>query len=95
MGFIVRDREGFVLTARSRTKLENLGPVATEAFVAFYEIEFSKDLGLRKIFLEGDTLQVVNAIMARIGAGMVILLITYAKCLIVCNLDRLVMLVEW
>jgi hypothetical protein len=53
---IVRDRKDFVLVARSHTKLENLGLVAAEALAAFYATKFSKDLGLRKIFLEGDAL---------------------------------------
>jgi hypothetical protein len=65
MGFIVRDHEGFVLAARSRTKLRNLELVAVEALTAFYATEFSRDLNLRNIFLKGDALQVVNAVKSQ------------------------------
>jgi ribonuclease HI len=62
IGIIVRNHNGLVIAARSRTKMGCLEPVAVEALAAFQAIEFSIELGLQDIILEGDALQVVNAL---------------------------------
>jgi hypothetical protein len=61
MGIVVQDNEGYVVAARSLTKLGRLEPVATEALTVFQVAEFSKGLGLQDIIMECNTLQVVNA----------------------------------
>jgi ribonuclease HI len=48
--------------ARSTTVEFSTEPVVAEAIAALHAAEFSRDLGLQMIILEGDSLQVVNAI---------------------------------
>jgi ribonuclease HI len=62
IGIVVRDYEGHVIAARSVTIMGNLEPIAAEALAAFQATNFSKDLGLQHIILEGDALQVVKAV---------------------------------
>jgi hypothetical protein len=75
VGVIVRDHMGRVIAARSTTVEFSSEPVVAEAIAALHAAEFSRDLGLPKIILEGDSLQVVNAVQdtGPTGAGMVIL----------------------
>jgi ribonuclease HI len=62
VGIIVRDHLGMVIAARSQT-LEFLPePVVAEAIAALHAAEFSRDLGLPTIVLEGDSLQVVKEV---------------------------------
>ncbi len=53
--------EGHVLAAKSFTIVGPLEPIVAEALAALHAVEFNRDLRLRRIILEGDTLQVVNA----------------------------------
>lgn len=60
VSIIVWDHESYILVARSTTKPAILEPVAAKALAALHTVEFSRDLGLQKILLEGDTVQIVN-----------------------------------
>jgi ribonuclease HI len=62
MGIIVRDCAGQVIAAKSQTVFFLQDPVIAEAQAALCAVEFSRDLGLQSIILEGDSLQVVNAL---------------------------------
>lgn len=62
---IVQDHEGWAIAAKSTTFPMMLEPMSAEAFPALNAMEFSRDLGLQQIILEGDTLQVVNVANAR------------------------------
>lgn len=66
VGIIVRDHQGRVSVALSRTIKAMQEPGTTEAMRALSTAEFTKDLGIPDIILEGGCLQVVNAIK---GAG--------------------------
>lgn len=55
------DREGFVIVARSLSKMGNLEPVAAEASAIVHTIAFCKEIGILNIILEGNALQVVQA----------------------------------
>lgn len=61
-GIIVRDYKGFVIAAQSKrlNALQEL--VIAEAMAALVVVEFSRDLGIHSIILEGDSLLVVQAI---------------------------------
>lgn len=60
MGIIVRDHKGYVLTLKSLNKLENLEPITAEVLASLHASEFSRDMGLHKILLEGDAFKVMN-----------------------------------
>jgi hypothetical protein len=62
LGAIVGNHMGFVIAAKSLSKMENLEPAVAEALGALYAAKFSRDLGIRSIIMEGDALQLVNAI---------------------------------
>ena len=66
VGITVRDNRGQVHAASSKTIISAQEPVVAEAMGAFCAAEFSRDLGFQDIDLEGDSLQVVQAIR---GAG--------------------------
>lgn len=53
-----------MLAARNSTKPILLDPIAAEALIALYATEFNRDLGLQRIILEGNAMQVVNAVKA-------------------------------
>ncbi|GLT61043.1 hypothetical protein SLA2020_337780 [Shorea laevis] len=55
---------GLVTAARSHTINFLTEPVVAEAIAALQAAEFSRDLGLPSIILEGDSLQVVKAVAA-------------------------------
>jgi hypothetical protein len=62
LGAIVRNWKGEVLAAQSLTIMGNLKPVADEALWAHHATQLCRDLGLRPLIMEGDVLQVINAI---------------------------------
>lgn len=62
IGLVVSDYNGLVIAVRSLTKMENLKPVAVEALATFCVVEFSKELGLQNIILEGTCFLVVTAL---------------------------------
>ena len=62
VGAILRDDEGRVLAAVSKTLRFCYEPVAGEAVAALYAAEFTRDLGFYDVDFEGDSLQIVNAI---------------------------------
>lgn len=58
------EHEEVHFVAKSMTKLAILEPVPAEALAELYATEFSRDLGLQSINIEGDMVQVVNAMKA-------------------------------
>jgi len=62
LGIVVRDYEGVVLAARSTTKNFLANHVVTEGLVAFHAVELWREIGFFDIILEGDALQIVNAV---------------------------------
>lgn len=62
VGIIVRENKGQVHAAYSKTILSMREPVVAEATGALFAVEFSRDLGIQDVDLEGDSLQVVQAI---------------------------------
>jgi ribonuclease HI len=61
-GVIIRDHRGAVCAAKCKRFNRDYEPVIGEAMAAMEAVEFSKDRGLLDIMLEGDSLQVVQAI---------------------------------
>jgi hypothetical protein len=59
-GIIVRDHMGFVIAAQCDRLDVFQEPVIAEALASLVGVEFSRDLGLPDIILEGDSLQVVQ-----------------------------------
>lgn len=62
IGLIMRDHEGGVIAMLCETKAYVQDPAAVEAIAARRGAEFSADLGVRKVILEGDALQIVQAL---------------------------------
>lgn len=62
IGIVVRDYEGVVLAAHSTTKSVVADPVVTEALAALHAVELCKKMGFNDIILEGDAIQIVQAI---------------------------------
>jgi hypothetical protein len=91
---IVRDYQGIVIAARSYTLGFISKPVVAEAIAALHVVEFSRDLGIPHLILEGDSLQVVNAVqdIDTIGAVMDILLLIFVQSSRVSEAGRFVML---
>jgi hypothetical protein len=61
VGILVWDSEGRVISTQSFIKELTIEPVVAKAMKALHGAEFCTQVGLRHIFLEGDALQVVNA----------------------------------
>jgi ribonuclease HI len=61
-GVIIRDHRGAVCAAKCKRFNRDYEPVIGEAMAAMEAVEFNKDRGLLDIMLEGDSLQVVQAI---------------------------------
>jgi hypothetical protein len=58
---LVRDKEGRVIVGQSLTKEASPDPIVAEAMGAPYVAKICRELGQRHIILEGNALQVVNA----------------------------------
>jgi ribonuclease HI len=63
MGIIARDHEGYVLASMCSIKQFIVDPAVAEAYAALKAVEFCCDLGLWNILLEGDALEIVNALL--------------------------------
>jgi ribonuclease HI len=62
VGVIIRDENGWIVAAMSRTRQGLLEPTTGEAFGAFQAARLITELGLQNIILEGDAKQIVDAI---------------------------------
>jgi hypothetical protein len=62
VGIVVQDFEGVVVAARSATKIFMVAPVVVEALAAFNAMELCNEMGFVDIILEGEALQIVNAV---------------------------------
>ena len=65
LGVIIRDYKGLVSAALSRTLISLQDPVIGEAMGALGTAEFCKDLKFSNVILEGDSKQVVEAILSK------------------------------
>ena len=61
-GVIIRDANGLVVAALSKKFPAPLGPLEVEAKAFESGLQFAKDMGLQKFILEGDSLNVVQAL---------------------------------
>ena len=62
VGVLIRDCNGQVIAALSKKINAPLGPVEVEAKVVEAGVQFTKDIGIQDIILEGDSLTVLNAL---------------------------------
>jgi hypothetical protein len=62
VGVTIREKNGQVVAAMSKTRRGILEPTSGEAFAAYQAACLCKDLGLQYICLEGDAKQVVDAV---------------------------------
>jgi hypothetical protein len=61
IGVVVRDAEGNCIAARCATQKGLVSPVAGEALALYHAACLGVELGGTKIILEGDSIQVINA----------------------------------
>ena len=57
---IVRDYEENVLASMYTIKLFVIGPIVCETWAAWKAIEFCRDLGLQRVMIEEDALEIVH-----------------------------------
>ncbi|XP_059436590.1 uncharacterized protein LOC132169594 [Corylus avellana] len=69
MGVVARNERGQVLVVRSLVKPGRLSPLAAEAWAGGQALIFGKDVGLRKIILEGDSKLMVATVNGRDASG--------------------------
>jgi ribonuclease HI len=65
VGVIIRDGNGLVTAALSRTVNARMDPTTAEATAALHAVELCRDVGVQNLILEGDSLAVVKAIESR------------------------------
>jgi hypothetical protein len=64
IGIVVCDHEGVVLATCITTKNVLVELLVSEALIVFNVVDLCKELGFMNIILEGDALQIVNAVKA-------------------------------
>ncbi|XP_042983222.1 uncharacterized protein LOC122312632 [Carya illinoinensis] len=62
IGIVLRDEKGQIISTMRHKKMQLPDPLLTESYGALVAIQFTKDLGLTQIELEGDSLQVTKAL---------------------------------
>ena len=62
VGFIVRDHEGKVIATMCSSMKFIINPTMVEDYVAWKVVVFCRDLGLKNVILEGDTLNIVHVL---------------------------------
>jgi hypothetical protein len=62
IGVVVRDHQGEIMAALRRRVTCSPAPIQAESAGALAAAEFSRDLGLQDLILEGDSISVVNAL---------------------------------
>ena len=62
MGVVIRDEEGQVIAARCRKLYTPLGPLESEAKAMEMGIMFAREVGIKDVLFEGDSLVLNNAI---------------------------------
>lgn len=62
VGIIVCDHEGSAIMSKCMTRTLISDPTVAEAYGAWSTMEFSSQLGLNKVILEGDSLEIVKAL---------------------------------
>ena len=62
VGVMVRDKKGNVIAAMSRKLDFPLGVLETEAKALEIGVNFAKEVGLRDVVFEGDSLLIINAV---------------------------------
>jgi hypothetical protein len=61
-GVIARDEIGMVVAAMSASRPSITDPATAEAIVAWMMADFYVKLGFRRVFVEGDSVEVVTAL---------------------------------
>jgi ribonuclease HI len=59
---VVRDHLGRVVAARSVTRQGRFEPVAAEAIAAFLAMQTAHEMGIRKVWFEGDAKEITKAV---------------------------------
>ena len=62
IGIVIRDFRGSVKAAMSKPFHGLQEPVVGEAMAALFAVEFGRDIGVKDVIMEGDSLITVNAI---------------------------------
>ncbi|XP_042964623.1 uncharacterized protein LOC122298843 [Carya illinoinensis] len=62
VGVVIRDSQGMVIATQRQRKSLFTEPLLAESYGALIAVNFAWDLGLANIILEGDSLQVVQAL---------------------------------
>lgn len=60
IGVIVRDHEGQVIATQQASRNLKASTLMTETYAAMMATTFNKELGVKKIMMEGDAIQVVR-----------------------------------
>ena len=63
IGTVIKDEKGSVVAALSRKIYASLGTVEAEAKAFEMGLQFAKDVGVRDLILEGDSLNVYRALL--------------------------------
>ncbi|KAK9272452.1 hypothetical protein L1049_002825 [Liquidambar formosana] len=64
LGMMVRDCEGQAIAARSKKIFGLFSPVVVEAMAFQFALGIAYDLGLHSVEMEGDSVEVVNALLS-------------------------------
>ena len=65
VGVVVRDMNGLVLASCAKRIHQSVKAVEIEAMAAATALSFAKDLGFQRLILEGDSLEVIQALLER------------------------------
>ena len=66
VGVVARDVNGLVLASCAKKIHQSFKPVEIEAIAAATALTFAKDLSFQRIILEGDSLEVIQALLEKI-----------------------------
>lgn len=62
---VIRDEEGRVVAARAKVVSFITEPDAAKSVAAWFAVEFGREMGCRRLILEGDSMVVVSVLRAR------------------------------
>jgi len=62
VGIVIRDAEGRLVAAKTKTVPYIVDPTAAETMAAWFAVEFGRELGAARVVLEGDSLVVVSGL---------------------------------
>ncbi|KAF5468365.1 hypothetical protein F2P56_012522 [Juglans regia] len=83
VGVTVRDSIGYTIATKQTNKILFPDPLLAEAFGALKAVQFGVELGLSQVVVEGDSLQVINALRSDIeGCNSVSMYVSEAKLIL-------------